>query len=172
MALQLKCDWDPSSTQKYFSSEYELVRSMLNWKTVFLKQNTFSTDAPHIVDCLNSLCFAESFFVLKILAVDLWLKPFNSCIKCFKFKWQEVFCGVYTGVPWGGNSFILTPAGLCRTNAISAPWLASVSVACHDFECLCGEYLSLGAQRALVLCAPCLAGLCTKWLPCRTQPYL
>lgn len=68
---------------------------MLNWKTAFLKQNTFSTDAPHAVDYLNSLCFAESFFVLKILTVDLWLKPFNSCVKCFTFKRQEVFFGVY-----------------------------------------------------------------------------
>lgn len=119
---------------------------MLNWKTVFLKQNTFSTDASHTVDCLNSLFFAESFFVLKILTVDLWLKPFNSCIKCFHLNGKKFSVG-YTGVPWGGNSFVLTPAGFCRTNSISVPWLASVSVACHDFECLDRESLCVHTEH-------------------------
>uniref|UniRef100_A0A8C3XDX9 EvC ciliary complex subunit 2 n=2 Tax=Cyanoderma ruficeps TaxID=181631 RepID=A0A8C3XDX9_9PASS len=46
--------------------------------------------------------------------------------------------------------FVLTAAGFCRINAVSVPWLGLVSVACHDFECLDREHLSLGAHRALV----------------------
>lgn len=63
---------------------------MVNWQTVFLKRNTLSTEATHVGECFNYLCFAENFFVLKILTVDVRL-----CIRHFTFKWQEVFCGVY-----------------------------------------------------------------------------
>lgn len=69
---------------------------MVNWQTISLKQNTISTETTHIVECFHYLFFAENFFVLKIITVDLRLQQiFNSCIRHFTFKWQEVFCGLY-----------------------------------------------------------------------------